>query len=351
IIFTICSSIHRSLISISSPCSSSAIAMARPISLTTSFPFVTVVSHQSPSSLLFSPTPNAFCSSTLFNSLLFTTRCFHVLCRRNDSQFIKPLVPEIRAAGGRQGGNRKASRRATVKRKPKELDLDVSISIEDGLPSDSEIQSVAELLGLNVPTALKLALDGLKGSSYNTRDTTITRVDIYDNIELSVMLCNDSFIRELNKEWRDEDRATDVLSMSQHVPELKIPVLMLGDIVVSVETAARQAKERGHSLLDESRILLVHGLLHLLGFDHEISKEAEAEMEKEEAVLLKTLGWKGKGLIQSAQDADCKANSDSETLDGTLLNSKSQLSTANANALKEAMSRGVKIVIATGKVW
>lgn len=50
--------------------------------------------------------------------------------------------------------------------------------------------------------------------------------------------------------------------------------------------------------------LQVHGLLHILGFDHELSDEAEAEMEKEEELLLKSLGWKGKGLIQSAYDAN-----------------------------------------------
>lgn len=52
----------------------------------------------------------------------------------------------------------------------------------------------------------------------------------------------------------------------------------------------------------------VHGLLHLLGFDHEISDEAEAEMEKEEESLLKSLGWKGKGLIQSAYDVQSNEN-------------------------------------------
>ncbi|CAN1120554.1 Endoribonuclease YBEY, chloroplastic [Linum perenne] len=336
-------------ISFSLPLCSSATTMARPISHAASLPSVPVASHQSPSGHLFSPASNGFVSSSFFNSSLFRTRCFHVLSRRNNRLFGKPLVPEMRASGGGQRRHRKVSRKATVKRNQKELEIDVSICIEDGLPDDEEIQSIAELLRLNVPKAMKLALDVVKVSSYVTRDTAITGVDSYDNIELSVMLCNDSFIRELNKEWRDEDRATDVLSMSQHVPELKIPVLMLGDVVISVETAARQAEERAHSLLDEIQILLVHGLLHLLGFDHEISKQAEAEMRKEEEVLLKTLGWKGKGLIQSLQDADCKANSDSETLDGTLLNSRSQLSTTNANALKEAMSRGVKVVIATGK--
>ncbi|CAN6272005.1 unnamed protein product [Urochloa humidicola] len=90
--------------------------------------------------------------------------------------------------------------------------------------------------------------------------------------------------------------------MSQHTPGLDIPILQLGDIVISVETAQRQAQERDHTLLDEIRILTVHGLLHLLGFDHELSEEAEEEMEKEEEHILNTLEWRGKGLIKSAYD-------------------------------------------------
>lgn len=197
----------------------------------------------------------------------------------------------------------------------KELELRVDIAIEEQLPDDSEISGIAEILRLNAPMAMKLALGRLKDLKSKTRDLAIDDVGCFKNVELSVLLCNDEFIRQLNKEWRDEDHATDVLSMSQHVPELKIPILMLGDIVISVETAARQAEERGHSLLDEIRILLVHGLLHLLGFDHEISDEAEAEMEEEEELLLKSLGWKGKGLIRSAYDADTNASTHMENTD------------------------------------
>ena len=137
------------------------------------------------------------------------------------------------------------------------------------------------MLRLDVPIAMKLAFEGLKDSEYKTRDTTISDLGGFENVELSVLFCNDEFIRKLNKEWRDEDHATDVLSMSQHIPELKLPIvrnqllirrcvlsykhltnlvilqLMLGDIVISIETAARQAEERGHTLLDEIRILMV----------------------------------------------------------------------------------------------
>ncbi|KAI3823738.1 hypothetical protein L1987_05179 [Smallanthus sonchifolius] len=284
-----------------------------------------------------------------------------------------------RRSGGKvyasQRGYRKVRGRpaARKKEKGKDLELDVKICIEEQLPDDPEILDIAEMLRLNVPMAMKLAFDGLKDSDYKTRDPAIDDVGQYENVELSILLCNDNFIRELNKDWRNSDYATDVLSMSQHVPELKLPMLMLGDIVISVETAARQAEERGHTLLDEIRILMVHGLLHLMGFDHELSDEAESEMENEEERLLKSLGWKGKGLIQSASIAEDDENPLPNTstdgrkkagslwfykpkfsyifcdMDGTLLNSKSQISDTNAKALREASSRGVKVVIATGK--
>ncbi|XP_020264919.1 uncharacterized protein LOC109840612 isoform X2 [Asparagus officinalis] len=233
------------------------------------------------------------------------------------------------------------------------------------------------MLKLNVPMAMKIAFDGLHNSKYKTRDASISDVGVFDKAELSLLLCNDDFMQKLNKEWRGVDATTDVLSMSQHIPELENPTLLLGDIVISVETAARQAEERGHTLLDEIRILMVHGLLHLLGFDHEISEEAEAEMQKEEEIIFKSLGWKGKGLITGAYDniTDGCLQSDGPDgivtkdmrkagslrfykpkfsyifcdMDGTLLNSKSQISTTTAEALKEAISRGVNIVIATGK--
>ncbi|KAI4337526.1 hypothetical protein L6164_015931 [Bauhinia variegata] len=311
-----------------------------------------------------------FDASLLINSSLFDRR-FHVPCR-NEGKYLGAFGA-VRAG---QREYRKVRKRAR-KTKEKDLELNVNICIEEELPDDPEILNIAELLRLNLAMAMKSAFDRLIDRGYKTRDTAITDVGSFESIELSVLLCNDEFIRKLNKEWRDEDHPTDVLSMSQHVPELKLPILMLGDIVISVETAARQAEERGHALLDEIRILMVHGLLHLLGFDHEISEEAEAEMEKEEELLLKSLGWKGKGLIQSAYDAKANSNplgdnSDDELskdrkkegrtrfykpkfsyifcdMDGTLLNSKSQISPTTAKALREALSRGIKIVIATGK--
>lgn len=81
------------------------------------------------------------------------------------------------------------------------------------------------MLRLNVPMAMKFAFDTLKDSNYHTRDRAINDVGCFESIELSVLLCNDEFIRELNKDWRDEDSPTDVLSMSQHIPELELPIV------------------------------------------------------------------------------------------------------------------------------
>lgn len=81
------------------------------------------------------------------------------------------------------------------------------------------------MLRLNVPMAMKIVFDGLKDSDYKTRDTAIDDIGRFEKVELSVLLCNDDFIRKLNKDWRDEDHTTDVLSMSQHIPELDLPIV------------------------------------------------------------------------------------------------------------------------------
>ncbi|KAG0503200.1 hypothetical protein HPP92_003272 [Vanilla planifolia] len=208
-------------------------------------------------------------------------------------------------------------RRTARKKPPKESqpELNVMICIEEDLPEDPDIKSIAEILRMDLPMAMALAFSHLDVSHYKTRDTAVNDVNKFEKIKISLLLCNDDFIRRLNKEWRDEDHATDVLSMSQHIPELNIPILMLGDIVISIDTASRQAVERAHTLLDEMRILMVHGLLHLLGFDHEISDEAEEEMEKEEELILAKLGWKGKGLIKSAYDSHTDGSHQAQDLD------------------------------------
>ena len=108
--------------------------------------------------------------------------------------------------------------------------------------------------------------------------------------EVSLVLCDDAFIRTLNKTWRGKDKPTNVLSFpAAFVPGLDAGPLMLGDVVVAFETSASEAADGGLSLRDHLAHLIVHGLSHLLGFDHEDDGDA-ATMERLESRALATLG-------------------------------------------------------------
>jgi probable rRNA maturation factor len=97
--------------------------------------------------------------------------------------------------------------------------------------------------------------------------------------ELSVLLTDDDFIRTLNKAHRGKDRPTDVLAFPQDEGEGTPSVLddaLLGDVVISLDTAERQARRRKHTLFDEVSFLLAHGILHLVGYDHQTDAEEAA---------------------------------------------------------------------------
>ncbi len=104
--------------------------------------------------------------------------------------------------------------------------------------------------------------------------------------ELSVLLCDDQQIHALNRDYRGKDRPTDVLAFAlQEGEALRGQEHMLGDIVISVQTARRQAREKGHSIRYEITFLLAHGLLHLLGYDHQTDAE-ERKMQKTTELLV-----------------------------------------------------------------
>ncbi|WP_227767504.1 rRNA maturation RNase YbeY [Zhaonella formicivorans] len=111
-------------------------------------------------------------------------------------------------------------------------------------------------------------------------------------LEVSLLLVDDAYIHQLNREYRGIDRPTDVLSFAlreetgEEPHYLPVPEdNLLGDIIISLETAARQAIEYGHSLDREMAYLAVHGCLHLLGYDHETEEEKRRMREKEEKIL------------------------------------------------------------------
>ena len=121
----------------------------------------------------------------------------------------------------------------------------------------------------------------------------------YNNpAEVSITFLDDAGIRELNKQFRLIDRPTDVLSFplfdyegESDEPPVDELIGMLGDIVISLETAERQAKEFGHSLEEEVAFLTVHSMLHLLGYDHETSREDEKEMFSRQDDVMKRMGY------------------------------------------------------------
>lgn len=113
--------------------------------------------------------------------------------------------------------------------------------------------------------------------------------------EVHVLMADDVTLRRLNRQFRGKDKATDVLSFPAAVStvfpgERRIA----GDLAISLEAAARQAKRFDHTLHDEVRVLILHGLLHLAGFDHE---QDQGQMEAREAELRSELGLPG-GLIE-----------------------------------------------------
>ena len=95
--------------------------------------------------------------------------------------------------------------------------------------------------------------------------------------DVELILVDDEEIKELNKTYRNKNTPTDVLSF----PLSDAPFAPLGSIIISVDTAKRVANELGHSVEDEIKLLFIHGLLHLLGYDHEVDNGEMREKEKE----------------------------------------------------------------------
>ncbi|MCK5687917.1 rRNA maturation RNase YbeY [Myxococcota bacterium] len=112
--------------------------------------------------------------------------------------------------------------------------------------------------------------------------------------ELSLLLTDDEEIRGLNLQWRGKDKATDVLSFAQDEGDMPfaiegLPQLFLGDIVISTQTALRQAEDYQATLEEELRRLLVHGILHLLGYEHVHGGRQARKMKDEEERILRLL--------------------------------------------------------------
>ncbi len=139
---------------------------------------------------------------------------------------------------------------------------------------------------MNLPPELETTLSRILG-------WTAELEQIPAGAEVSLLLVDDETIQAWNREYRNIDRVTDVLSFAiqesgEDEPELlggQEDTLLLGDIVISAAAAGRQALEYGHSLERELSYLAVHGMLHLLGYDHLEPEEQTVMRRKEEEIL------------------------------------------------------------------
>jgi probable rRNA maturation factor len=152
----------------------------------------------------------------------------------------------------------------------------LEIDIEDGWPGAAEWEAVAHrAAGAAAQVATELASPRLS---------------------VSLLFTSDAEIHTLNREWRDKDKPTNVLSfpMLERAELLALrpegPPELLGDIALAAETCAREAADKGVPLDHHAAHLVIHGLLHLAGYDHETSDEDAAAMEARETKALAFLG-------------------------------------------------------------
>jgi len=132
----------------------------------------------------------------------------------------------------------------------------------------------------NIHPQMKLELDKLR----ETAQKALPQTNM-ENLRLNLILADDAYITNLNHKFRGRDWPTDVLSFPFPEQELPTEEKIWGEIYISVDRAATQARDYGVRLEDEVRRLIIHGILHLLGYDHQSDEEARQMREKEDQLL------------------------------------------------------------------
>lgn len=134
--------------------------------------------------------------------------------------------------------------------------------------------------------------DGLIQTLEELLNLAALKEEVQAGSELSVTFVTNDRIQEINREYRDKDYATDVISFAlEEMGEGEIEVTgsdiprVLGDIIISVQKAEEQAVEYGHSFEREMGFLAVHGLLHLLGYDHETEEDEKVMFDRQRVIL------------------------------------------------------------------
>ncbi|KAK9794386.1 hypothetical protein WJX73_003896 [Symbiochloris irregularis] len=226
----------------------------------------------------------------------------------------------------------RTKRRASpVLERPHEIRVDVALegTASSTLPCNEQ-STFAEQLEREFKHALDITLQQVAPPASSRVKRT----------ELSVVLTDDTYIADLNLEWRGKAGSTDVLSFPMGNMPPGMPVRMLGDVIISLPTAQRQADERGHDLKDEVRILLLHGDHAAAGLEGPWSDSSRRGRFTKHA--------QARGSVQSAPEPGgikliCL------DMDGTLLDSNSKVLPSSIEAIRAALSRGVKVCLATGK--
>lgn len=134
-----------------------------------------------------------------------------------------------------------------------------------------------------VPTAERLATCAAEAA------LAAARPSLGRDAEISILLTDDAAIRALNRIWRGIDQATNVLSFPAAAPERLAGAAHLGDVAIAIETMRREAEAEGKTPADHLAHLVVHGVLHLLGHDHELESQAQT-MEALEVAILAEFG-------------------------------------------------------------
>ncbi len=164
----------------------------------------------------------------------------------------------------------------------------------------------------------KNALIDLEACVARALNAAAQSVNVPQGAEISVLLTDDIHQKDLNRIWRAQDKPTNVLSFPAAEPDdwQKTPhdtPVLLGDIAVAFETTAREAQSLGKSFADHFCHLLVHGMLHVLGYDHETDAQAD-EMEPLEITVLGHLGIASPYPDRTARPPDAKASPEKDPM-------------------------------------
>lgn len=155
--------------------------------------------------------------------------------------------------------------------------IDVDVVVESNFwhhnnMNDATLQKAAEIA---INTAMNVIKDEIE--------------DCPQHAQVCILFSDDQTIQKLNQQWRGLDKPTNVLSFPAVSPVIEGEAVMLGDIILAFQTVEREALEEQKPLLHHIQHLVVHGFLHLLGYDHETDEEAH-EMESAEIAILAQLG-------------------------------------------------------------